>query len=927
MKLRRIRARAFGRFEDFDSGSTTLADLNVVVGPNESGKTTFFHLLHSIIYGLYPASKDQHPYTPWSGRELELEAEIRLESGEEWAVRRKLAGSPTAWLTRQDGVEDLRNRTLACARHVTRDVFRQVFALTLAEIASLESQAWSEIQDRLIGGMGARDLVPARSVAEALETEAKGLWRENRRGRQEIRVLRERIRVAKAARTEALAADRVLREAMRELERTTETLKAARVERKQKRLLIERVTQLLPIRERMDRIARLEVEAGLPGALDGLPADPSAERRRLVEEVASLEERLRKTRADAEEPRERQRAFSADHQAILDARRCIEEVTVAAAASGPVGARLGTLGQEIRDRERRITSDTPKVFERALTGEEESAVRALTVRDLHDRVRDVSAARSRVQEHSMRATLERALPKPSPRTLVAGLVMAVAAAVLLGWPTGGPSTSAPWVRTFGGVLALAASVMCARWWTLRQAQRDSNPGEDTGADAGDRLARASEEAAAVLHAFLSALPVRSEVLAQAGPELVTTVSRIQESLEELETRRSEAKESEATLESVDGRIGELAQRLAIELPRAGVAAIHVLQTQLREAERAAEASSSARAELERVNHHQAELEEELASRRQDLQSLDQLLRRLGGENVGAGSEAGTEGRTEAGIETGIEAAARMRRAREQATDIRNELERSHPNLEAVVARLAELDGEHGGQTEDGDQIARGDQTGDDMLAEAKITVEEWSDQIEALAGQVQDLKNTYERAAERTTADQIDGEINALEDDVRRLVREHDRKIVLAHAIREADHRFREEHQPDVVRRASAYLATITDNRYDRIMVGDSGAFHVRGSLGSDAGASVAAESLSTGAREQLYLAIRLAIMSHLDHDRERLPVFIDEALVNWDAARRNRGFQLLREISQTRQVFVMTCHERWAQELTDAGANRIDLT
>jgi uncharacterized protein YhaN len=110
-------------------------------------------------------------------------------------------------------------------------------------------------------------------------------------------------------------------------------------------------------------------------------------------------------------------------------------------------------------------------------------------------------------------------------------------------------------------------------------------------------------------------------------------------------------------------------------------------------------------------------------------------------------------------------------------------------------------------------------------------------------------------------------------------------------------------------------------------MVGDSGAFHVRGSLGSDAGASVAAESLSTGAREQLYLAIRLAIMSHLDHDRERLPVFIDEALVNWDAARRNRGFQLLREISQTRQVFVMTCPERWAQELTDAGANRIDLT
>ena len=274
MKLHRIRARAFGRFEDFDSGSTPLADLNVVVGPNESGKTTFFHLLHSIIFGLYPASKDQHPYTPWSGRDIDVEAEIQLDDGEEWAIHRKLAGSPTARLTRNEGIENLRNQTLACARHVTRDVFRQVFALTLTEVASLESHAWSEIQDRLIGGMGARDLVPARSVAEALETEAKSLWRTNRRGRQEIRVLRERIRGTKAARVEALEADCLLRESMRELERTTETLKAARAEREQKRLLIERITHLLPIREQMDQAARLEVEAGPPGPSTASPPIP-----------------------------------------------------------------------------------------------------------------------------------------------------------------------------------------------------------------------------------------------------------------------------------------------------------------------------------------------------------------------------------------------------------------------------------------------------------------------------------------------------------------------------------------------------------------------------------------------------------------------------------------------------------------------------
>lgn len=894
MKLHRIQARAFGQFEDFDSGSTPLADLNVVAGPNESGKTTFFHLLHSIIFGLYPASKDQHPYTPWSGRALDVEAEIRLDSGEEWAVHRKLTGSPTARLTRNETVENLRNQTLACARHVTRDVFRQVFALTLTEVASLESHAWSEIQDRLIGGMGARDLVPARSVAEALETEAKSLWRANRRGTQEIRVLRERIRGAKAVRAEALEADRLLRESMRELEQTTETLRAARVERKQKRLLIERITHLLPIRERMAQAARLEVEAGPPGALDGLPADPSAERERLLDEVATLGNRLQQTQLDVVEPRERERAFSADHRAILDSRRYIEEINVAVAAAGPVGARLSTLNQEIRDRERRITSDTPKVFERTLTTQEKSTVRTLVMRDLHDRVRDAQAARDPLQEHSIRATLGGALPEASPRTLAAGLVAALAAAILLGWPT-----AAPWVRGLGVFLALAASMVCARWWTLRQARRNGDPGEGAGSDTAATLAQESEEAAAVLRDFLSGLPVRSETLAEAGPEFVTTLSLLQGSLEELDTRRREAEEAKATLERVDHRIVELAQNLGIELPQAGAAAIHVLQTQLREAERAQEASRGARAELERVEHREAELEAELTSRTETLQSLDQVLRTLGAED----------------IEAGVKVAMRMRRAGEKATEVRNELEQSQPNLKALLARLAKVDDDDWGQM------------GDDMLAEAKVTVEELSDYIEMLAGQVRDLQNRCERAAERTTADQIDGEIDALETEVRHLEREHDRKIVLAYAIREADRRFREEHQPDVIRRASGYLATITSDRYDRIIVGDSDEFHVRGSADSDTVSAVTAESLSSGAREQLYLAMRLAIMSHLDHDRERLPVFIDEAFVNWDATRRGRGFQLLRELSQTRQVFVMTCHEHWAEELTEAGANRIDLT
>ncbi len=89
---------------------------------------------------------------------------------------------------------------------------------------------------------------------------------------------------------------------------------------------------------------------------------------------------------------------------------------------------------------------------------------------------------------------------------------------------------------------------------------------------------------------------------------------------------------------------------------------------------------------------------------------------------------------------------------------------------------------------------------------------------------------------------------------------------------------------------------------------------------------AVDARHLSTGATEQLYVAIRLSIMDHLDEGRERLPVFIDEIFVNWDAERRGRGLEALRELSEIRQVFMMTCHAPWAEELVALGARRITL-
>ena len=66
--------------------------------------------------------------------------------------------------------------------------------------------------------------------------------------------------------------------------------------------------------------------------------------------------------------------------------------------------------------------------------------------------------------------------------------------------------------------------------------------------------------------------------------------------------------------------------------------------------------------------------------------------------------------------------------------------------------------------------------------------------------------------------------------------------------------------------------------------------------------------------------------MRHLDECKERLPIIVDEAFVSWDASRRIQGFKLLQKISHTRQIFIMTCHLPWADELVEYGAQRINL-
>ena len=130
--------------------------------------------------------------------------------------------------------------------------------------------------------------------------------------------------------------------------------------------------------------------------------------------------------------------------------------------------------------------------------------------------------------------------------------------------------------------------------------------------------------------------------------------------------------------------------------------------------------------------------------------------------------------------------------------------------------------------------------------------------------------------------------------------------------------------QPEVYAQASRLLALMTGGAWVRVsMTGD-------GRLTATArdGSPREVRHLSLGTCQQLYLALRLAMLLHASAVGTCVPVLADDILVNFDERRRLAAATALAELSAKRQVIVFTCHKETVEALLEScpDANCIEL-
>ena len=106
-------------------------------------------------------------------------------------------------------------------------------------------------------------------------------------------------------------------------------------------------------------------------------------------------------------------------------------------------------------------------------------------------------------------------------------------------------------------------------------------------------------------------------------------------------------------------------------------------------------------------------------------------------------------------------------------------------------------------------------------------------------------------------------------------------------------------------RDASGFVAGITGGAYDSLFIDDE----LNIFMNTD-GRMVPLERLSSGAKDQVYLAVRLAAARFLQGDREMLPLLLDDSFVNYDEDRLEHVLRWLPEVWNG-QILLFTCHRR----------------
>lgn len=225
----------------------------------------------------------------------------------------------------------------------------------------------------------------------------------------------------------------------------------------------------------------------------------------------------------------------------------------------------------------------------------------------------------------------------------------------------------------------------------------------------------------------------------------------------------------------------------------------------------------------------------------------------------------------------------------------------------------------------------------ELIAAQRAALLEQADSYEDLVQRTGEIQRQIEAAGRGHQLEDAAGDLAAAQQrlDARRRQAEHAAAATML--LDEIEQEHRTEGQPAVMKQAGRWFTQFTRGRYqlqlDNAEAGSAG-FRAIDNSSAALGAGLALSELSRGTYMQLLLAVRMAFAAAAERAGRTLPFVLDEVLSSSDPARFRAVIEcLLALVRQGRQVFYFTCQpgdaaawQQVAEESATAGARRIDL-
>ena len=349
------------------------------------------------------------------------------------------------------------------------------------------------------------------------------------------------------------------------------------------------------------------------------------------------------------------------------------------------------------------------------------------------------------------------------------------------------------------------------------------------------------------------------------------------------------------LRRFEDRVGELAVKLADTAPADPCPWLRRLDQQIQEAERQRERRLTLRRERKQLRSRMAALGTE--HQRFETQRAELYA------SVGVTTKDEFEARRAA--------VGRASTLAAQIDEARTELER----IASTEKELAIVEDDL--MAFDADQNQRAIRETDDELAGIDLEVEAARERLGRVEAELDEAAADRGAARLRFQREQVDAEL-------KELAAEYLAAGVALRTLDDVRGQVERNCQPDTLRRASEFLQRLTLGRYVRVWT-RLGQQEIL--VSDEAGDDWTIDRLSTGTREQLFLALRLSLAEEFAQQGGELPVVLDDVLVNFDQARTEAAIQTLADVADRgQQVLMFSCHLHVAELLEKLGREAVYL-